>query len=812
VLVFAHSLTAYADGNGTGLTGQYFQDNTPSIHFQGTPFLTQVASTINFDFVNAPPSGLTQSTNFSVKWTGRVQPRYSETYLFMTYSDDGIQVIINGQTIINNWTNHPGTWDWNSITLQAGQFYNIEVDYFQGAGAANIQLWWQSPSQAKEIIPQSQLYPANQLNGSITYYVSPSGNDSNSGMSATQPWQTIARVNQQLFNPGDRLLFQSGGRFAGSLQPQGSGTTGSPIIISKYGSGANPIIDGTGQEEAIKLFNQEYWQIDSLEITGGQRFGIFVSGDHANTVLHYFRLTNLTVHDVYGSPRWDSGLVMVAPVGDHLTFDDVVVDGITAYNTNLWYGIHAGFNIVYSYWTNPPINTNITIRNSTVHDVYGDGITVAQSSNVLIEKNVAYQTGLAPPGISYTPNAIWTWQCNNTIVQFNEGYSTHSYSYDGGVFDIDWGSTNTTIQYNYAHNADGYCVAVFGAHNVTTSNSIVRFNVCSNNGRKPGMGPWEGDIFVATFDGGLLDGIQIYNNTAYWNPATPGGWIKARSVSLTGSLPRFIRNNILVSANPDLIDVDGTIPMDHNLYWARGQNPIWSYAGFIVGDFASFKRLSGQETNGLYIDPQLNNPTYSSMGMPTTAFTLQPTSPAIATGATWSDMGSVDFFGTTLPQTGSPDIGADYVDSVTSQPLPGTWVNVVSKNSGKCLDVTGASTAPGTPLLQWTCWGGDNQKFQFSPVQGGFEITAKHSGLQLDVTGGPAAIQDGVRIIQWPYWGGTNEIWQVTPTSDGYYSITPLSSGKCLDVAGASVADGAPVIQWSCWGGDNQKWQLMPVQ
>ncbi len=120
---------------------------------------------------------------------------------------------------------------------------------------------------------------------------------------------------------------------------------------------------------------------------------------------------------------------------------------------------------------------------------YGDGITAAQSQNVLIEKNVVYETGLAPTGISYTPNGIWSWQCDNTTIQYNEGYATHSYAWDGGVFDVDWGSTNTTIQYNYAHDAEGYCVAVMASHHVTTSNSIVRYNICSNNGRKASQAP-----------------------------------------------------------------------------------------------------------------------------------------------------------------------------------------------------------------------------------------------------------------------------------------------------------------------------------
>ena len=104
------------------------------------------------------------------------------------------------------------------------------------------------------------------------------------------------------------------------------------------------------------------------------------------------------------------------------------------------------------------------------------------------------------------------------------------------------------------------------------------------------------------------------------------------------------------------------------------------------------------------------------------------------------------------------------------------------------------------------------QKFQFSPVNGGYEVTGKVSGLQLDVLGGPSATGDGVPLIQWPYWGGTNEIFQLNPTSDGYYTINPLHSGKCLDVSGNSTADGARIIQYTCLGDDNQKWSLNPAQ
>ncbi|MBV9226249.1 MAG: RICIN domain-containing protein, partial [Acidobacteriaceae bacterium] len=144
--------------------------------------------------------------------------------------------------------------------------------------------------------------------------------------------------------------------------------------------------------------------------------------------------------------------------------------------------------------------------------------------------------------------------------------------------------------------------------------------------------------------------------------------------------------------------------------------------------------------------------------------------------------------------------------------IPTGWISVVSKNSGKCLDVTGISTTPGARLQQWTCWGGDNQKFWFTPVDGGYQISVKNSGLQLDIWGGLNATYDGAPLAQWRYWGGANEIFQVNATGDGYYTLNPILTGKCLDVNAISKDDGALVQQWTCWGGDNQKWSLNPAQ
>ena len=80
------------------------------------------------------------------------------------------------------------------------------------------------------------------------YYLSNTGNDNNSGTSKEQAWATIARLNKAIFSlkPGDRVLFERGGRFEGGLNMMNiMGSETDPIIFTAYGSGEDPVIDGT---------------------------------------------------------------------------------------------------------------------------------------------------------------------------------------------------------------------------------------------------------------------------------------------------------------------------------------------------------------------------------------------------------------------------------------------------------------------------------------------------------------------------------------------------------------------------------------
>jgi hypothetical protein len=140
---------------GNGLRGEYFNDITLT-----SAALTRTDSSINFPWDMAAPDAKVNADGFSVRWTGQVQPRYSDTYTFTALSDDGVRVWIDGRQIMNNWQNQAPTESSGTIALVAGQKYDIKVEYYDGAGGATMQLFWQSANQTREIVPQSQLYSA----------------------------------------------------------------------------------------------------------------------------------------------------------------------------------------------------------------------------------------------------------------------------------------------------------------------------------------------------------------------------------------------------------------------------------------------------------------------------------------------------------------------------------------------------------------------------------------------------------------------------------------------------------------------------
>lgn len=157
---------------GTGLTGQYFTNSSAtwssSLNFNPANLkLTRLDTNINFTW-GTTTDPIPNNGYYCVRWTGLVQPQYSETYYFVANTDDGVKVWVNDQLIIDSWITRSAADSIGAIALQGGVRYKIKMEYFQATGSAVARLSWYSPSQPKQIIPTSRLYPDASAPAAVT--------------------------------------------------------------------------------------------------------------------------------------------------------------------------------------------------------------------------------------------------------------------------------------------------------------------------------------------------------------------------------------------------------------------------------------------------------------------------------------------------------------------------------------------------------------------------------------------------------------------------------------------------------------------
>src|SRR4051812_50190966 len=107
------------------------------------------------------------------------------------------------------------------------------------------------------------------------YYVSRAGSDASAGTSTGAAWQTLARVNSVVLQPGDRVLLRGGDTFSGrlSLDSADGGTASAPIAIGSYRSGpaAHPAGAGPGHSglKTARLTNPHLKSVGTNSGPGG---------------------------------------------------------------------------------------------------------------------------------------------------------------------------------------------------------------------------------------------------------------------------------------------------------------------------------------------------------------------------------------------------------------------------------------------------------------------------------------------------------------------------------------------------------------
>jgi uncharacterized protein YgiM (DUF1202 family) len=132
-----------AQDYGSDWTGQYYNNTS----FSGSPSITRIDSNINFDYgSDSPIDGFIDEDNFSTRWTG-TQTIAAATYVFTATADDGVRVIVDGTTIIDQLGASGGNTFQSTVAL-SGDSHSITVEHVEQTGDASISFSWQLSTSA----------------------------------------------------------------------------------------------------------------------------------------------------------------------------------------------------------------------------------------------------------------------------------------------------------------------------------------------------------------------------------------------------------------------------------------------------------------------------------------------------------------------------------------------------------------------------------------------------------------------------------------------------------------------------------------
>ncbi len=132
-----------------GLLGEYFADD----RFRNRRF-ARPDGKIEFYWGQGSPAPDIPEDHFSVRWTGQVQPKFSENYRFYVDADNDAWLWVNGQELPAVKFNRKEA---KEVPLKSDRKYDLKLEFKEGAGAASVRLGWSSRSQPLEVIPPSQL-------------------------------------------------------------------------------------------------------------------------------------------------------------------------------------------------------------------------------------------------------------------------------------------------------------------------------------------------------------------------------------------------------------------------------------------------------------------------------------------------------------------------------------------------------------------------------------------------------------------------------------------------------------------------------
>jgi hypothetical protein len=520
--------------------------------------------------------------------------------------------------------------------------------------------------------------------GPTAYYVSPTGSDTNNGTSPSTAWQTIGRVNQQVYGPGDSINFLGDASYSGSLLfgAQDAGTAANPIRVTSYGIGVATIQAGTGV--GILLQDTGGFTISNLTITGSgmdtnRDYGIHVLDDLAgSTVLQHIYIDHV---DVSGFGNY--GVILDCPSSTS-GYQDIQIT-YSQLHSNLYGGMITLMPYYYDHSLTTEFIQGFYMGHVQAYDnpgsstsslPSGNGLLVGGVNGGLVERCEVHDNG--GPNARGNVGGIYVSNSTAVVVQYNEAYNNHTgTTTDGDGFDLDWDTINCTLQYNYSHNNDGVGFLLIGNNALHQSyppqtGNTVRYDISENDARKNSYG----SISVV----GPVDNAEVYNNTIYLSSPSSGSPACVEFYNWTGSSVHFRNNIFQVTGGLKLVNTNGTqagtdLLFQGNDYYSTGSSFHINYNGVDYGSLAARQTNTGQEqlngnNVGFSVNPRLTTPGQGgTIGNADqldtlTAYKLQSSSAVKNAGLDLMVLfginpGTHDFYGHAIPDGSGFSIGAD---------------------------------------------------------------------------------------------------------------------------------------------------------
>jgi len=530
----------------------------------------------------------------------------------------------------------------------------------------------------KKLLPRIFLFLALPA-FATEYYVSPTGNDAYAGTSPANAWKTVQRSVSKV-SPGDTVFLQAGATFSENVifQP-GNGITaghggaaGLPVTLTSDPTNRAAIQQADADEDAVLIYDTGYITLQNLVITGLGTNVTTSSGVEAHADNgQYAGLTfsNLTVSNFY------DGFLVGGSGAPTNGFNTVLIQNCLAQNN-----LDAGG---LTYADAVGAISNVVVTGCQFNNNYGDpaktnnsgsGFVFGDVVNGLMDHCVAHDNGGWGTN-NGGPVGLWAYNSRQITIQYCESYHNQAKYQDGDGFDLDINTSDSVIQYCYAHDnyGAGFLLCTDGVTGAWTNN-ILRYCIGQNDGTG---GKMAGLLFYCPGSAAPLKNSQVYANTIY-NNLTCAVWF----YGFSGMSGLAVRNNLFVASN-NMILINGSPTtaqalFQGNDYWSSGGS--FNVAG--CGSLTAWRAAAGQEmlngsSAGANINPLLNNPGGGgAINNPNlldtlTAYQLQPNSPLIHAGLNLPALfgvntGSVDFYGTPVPQPGGYDIGAAQFNGSTT--------------------------------------------------------------------------------------------------------------------------------------------------